>query len=136
MTKKKSEAAASLPGKELPVIAKDLPSATKDLPIATNADQIFERNDRPEKTISVPEWGCSIVARPLDARTVSVISASTTNAKGETDSLEFAARYMFESVIQPKMEPRHIEMIKERNNIVFLRVYGEIAGKKKEPSGS
>jgi len=103
------------------------------LPLAENADEIFEIDDRPERIIEVPEWGKSVVVRELDAKTMAIITKSTTDEKGNIDSVEFSSRVILEGMVKPKLSPAHIEKLKARSNRAFLRVYNEIAEKKKEP---
>lgn len=106
------------------------------LPRATSADQLFQVDDRPAREIEVPEWGCSVLVRELDAKTMALISRSTSNDKGDIDTVEFSARVMLEGIVDPKLEPHHLEMLKSRSNSAFLRVYNAISGKKKDASKS
>jgi hypothetical protein len=101
------------------------------LPRATSADQLFAIDDRPPVELDVPEWGCSIVVRELDAATMATISKSTSRGN-DVDSEEFSARVVFAGIVEPALEPHHIELLKKRNHMAFKRVFDAIVGKKKE----
>jgi hypothetical protein len=102
------------------------------LPRAKSADELFKLDDRPAREIDIPEWGVSVLVRELDAKTMALISKSTTSDSGIVDSVEFSARVILEGIVEPKLSPTHLEQLKTRSNAAFLRLYNEIAGKKKE----
>jgi len=106
------------------------------LPLAKTADELFSIDDREPRQLNVPEWGFSIMIQDLDARKMAMISRSTTDEKGEIDSLEFSSRVILEGVVKPPLEPRHLEVLKGRSHAAFLRVFNAINSKKKEPSNS
>lgn len=109
---------------------------TEKLPVAQSADELFAIDDRPERTVEIPEWGRSVVVRELDARTMALISKSTTDEKGNIDHIEFSARVVMEGIVKPRLSPAHLDKLKERSNSAFLRIYTEISGKKKEQSSN
>lgn len=105
--------------------------ASKPLPVAASADALFGINDRPEQTIELPEKGCSIVVREPDAATSAMLHKSVTDKDGNHDDFEFRCRWMFESMVKPKPEPHHLDMIRGLGISTFNRWLFSI-GKKKE----
>lgn len=106
------------------------------LPRIKTADDLFAINDRPTEELDVPEWGGSVIVRPLDARTISNIAKATQAADGTIENAEYSARVILEGMVEPKLEPHHLEKLKERNNAAYLRVFNAIHNKKKEVSPS
>lgn len=109
---------------------------TVDFPLAETADILLAVDDRPEKKVSIPEWGFSVMVRPIDARTAALISRSVSDEKGGVDGFEYMARTILEGVVRPRFGPQHLEMLKTKSNDAFVRLFNEIAGKKKEPSSN
>ncbi len=97
------------------------------LPRANNADELLGIEDRPTREIDVPEWGFSVLIREPDAKTSILISNST-----EGDIAERVARTIMAGVIEPALQPHHIERLKEKSSGVLMRLYSAILGKKKE----
>lgn len=107
-----------------------------DLPLASSADALLAVDDRPEKKVNIPEWGFSVMVRPIDAKTAALISRSVSDEKGSVDGFEYMARTILEGVTKPRLGPQHLEMLKAKSNDAFVRLFNEIAGKKKEPSSN
>lgn len=104
------------------------------LPIATSADQILSANDLGEKTVPVPEWGCSVVVRELDVLETVAISESTTDEKGRTDIAQNWVKTFLAGVVKPQFTPDTAQKLLKKNGNAFYRVVKAIQGgpKKKD----
>jgi hypothetical protein len=105
------------------------------LPIAESFDVILACNDRPEETIDIPEWGCSVVVREPDAETMVRISASS-ERDGKMDTLDYMSKVIVAGVVRPAMSAAHVEALKKKSNTAVLRLFNRITGKKNEQSKS
>lgn len=104
------------------------------LPRIKSADDLFAIDDRPVIELDVPEWGCSVLVRQLDARTIAAIAKATQSHDGSIENVEYSARCIMEGMVEPQLEHHHLEKLKERNNAAYLRVFSTIhnGAKKKD----
>lgn len=112
--------------------------AVARLPRARSFDDLRQANKRLQEPqpLDVPELGYSIMARELDVGETILISDSTSDEKGNVNTLQNWIKTIVAGVVEPTIGPAEAEEMAKWNFPAFNRIRKFIQGKKNAPSSN
>lgn len=97
----------------------------EQLPILT-VEALLAADDRPTKTIEVPEWGGSVKIKALSLGGFQDATAAAT-VNGEIDQQKLAVEMLVLGVVEPHLTRDHVPLLREKSITALTSVMGEIS---------
>lgn len=98
--------------------------ATADMAILST-EALLSADDRPEKTIEVPEWGGSIRLKALNAGQWRDARERARKPDGEIDDQAYNAHFLMEALVEPKLSADQFGQLMDKNALVLTRLASE-----------
>lgn len=102
------------------------------LPVKT-AQEILDLEDRPVFPVEVPEWGCTVMVRELDAEEFLEVNETSRSAiTRKVDSTKLITRTIAYGCVEPSFTPVQALLLMKKSNNAINRLFGAINNGKKK----
>lgn len=89
--------------------------ARKPPPKVLTLEQIVGADDRPTKTVEVPEWGGAVVIRALSKRQQQEVRAASRDTDGNLDANRWEDAMLVASLVEPEVDAAQLALLKEKS---------------------